>query len=199
MALFPEMSSVEYARPLKVEIQHKTLVSTFDDLGVEKRKQKWLYPKRTVTLGFNHITKAKMQIVFAFYIARSGSYEAFNFFMPTLNANPYTYVGEYVGTGDGSTTVFNLPCRTSSGRTLYLDAAAQSDGGVDYTFAALGGADGADKVTFTAAPDSGARITLDFTGYLKIHCRFADDNLGWEELYDQLANSQLKLQGLLNE
>jgi len=122
MALFPEMSSVEYARPLKVEIQHKTLVSTFDDLGVEKRKQKWLYPKRTVTLGFNHITKAKMQIVFAFYIARSGSYEAFNFFMPTLNANPYTYVGEYVGTGDGSTTVFNLPCRTSSGRTLYLDA-----------------------------------------------------------------------------
>jgi len=130
MALFPEMSSVEYARPLKVEIQHKTLVSTFDDLGVEKRKQKWLYPKRTVTLGFNHITKAKMQIVFAFYIARSGSYEAFNFFMPTLNANPYTYVGEYVGTGDGSTTVFNLPCRTSSGRTLYLDAAAQSDGGV---------------------------------------------------------------------
>ena len=40
--------------------------------------------------------------------------EAFNFFMPTLNANPYTYVGEYVGTGDASTTVFNLPCRTSA-------------------------------------------------------------------------------------
>lgn len=198
MAKFPEMSDAPYAIPLKIEIEHKTLISNFDDLGAESRKQKWLYPKRNIYLAFNHITKAQAQTLWQFYLARLGSYEAFNFFIPTMQDNPNSYDGEYVGTGDGATVIFNLPSRTSSARTLYVDSVAQTDGGTDYTFSGLGGADGADKVTFTAAPASGTRVTLDFTGFLKIRCRFADDNLAWAEFFDRLVQSELKLKGLLN-
>lgn len=200
MAKFPEVSSVPYAIPLKIEIEHKTLITNFDDLGAETRKQKWLYPKRNVYLGFNHVSKSEIETLWQFYIARKGATQAFAFFIPTLDSNPYGYVDEYVGTGDGSTVIFNLPCRTSASRTLYVDSVSQDPDSSppDYTFSALGGTDGEDKVTFTVAPTAGQRITLDFTGYLKIRCRFADDNLSWEEFYDRLVKSELKLKGLLN-
>jgi hypothetical protein len=194
MALYPATSSVAYAEPLTEGIQWKTLATQFDDLGVEQRKQKWLYPKRIITLHYRFITKAEARTLWAFYIARKGSYEAFSFFYPVSN----TYTTEYVGTGDGTTLVFNLPCKTASSYTLYVDGVAQTAGGTDYTFGALGGADGADKATFVAAPADGARITFSFTGYLKVRARFAEDNMDFETFYDRLINSELKLQGLLN-
>ena len=198
MAEFPTLVSVPFADPIAEDIQFKTLVSTFDDLGVEKRKQKWLYPKRLISLTYKGISKAQAATLYQFYIARAGSYEAFNFFYPETKSTN-TYVTEYVGTGDGATIVFNLPSRTASAYTLYLDAAAQTAGGTDWTFASQGGADSADKCTFVAAPNDGQRITFTFTGYLKVRCRFEDDKLSFENFHDRLINGGLKLQGLLNE
>ena len=74
MAKFPEVTDVPYAIPLKIEIEHKTLITNFDDLGAESRKQKWLYPKRNVYLGFNHITKAQAETLWQFYLDRYGIY-----------------------------------------------------------------------------------------------------------------------------
>ena len=195
MAAFPELSSIAPEEPEQLQLQFKTLVSQFDELGTEQRKQKWLYPRRNVPLVYKGHSKADGLTLWQFYLARKGAYQAFNYFVGYSN----TYVGEYVGTGDGATTVFNLPAKTSSSYTVYKDAVAQEGGGTDYTFAALGGTDGADKITFTAAPDAGTRITYDFTGTLKIRCRFAEDFQDYETFYNRAVDMGILLKGLLNE
>lgn len=194
MAAFPNLTNAPAEEPLIEEMEWKTLVSRFDDLGAEQRKRKWLYPRRNLTLAFNRITKAQGQTLWEFYLARQGAYEAFTFFY-YFSA---TYDGEYVGTGDGSTLIFNLPSKQASDYTLYVDGAEKDAGGVDYTFGSEGGTDGADKATFVAAPASGARITWDFTGYLKVRARFAEDRMSWETFMNKAVTTGLKLKGLLN-
>lgn len=193
MALFPAYSSITYGNPVIEEMQFRTLFSNFDNLGQERRKRKWLYCKRLITLQYTNITKAEGRTLFDFYIARSGAYDAFTFFKYEYE----TYTGEYVGTGDGSTVLFNLPCKNSSARTVYLDGAEQTVD-VDYTYSALGGTDGCDEITMDSAPASGERLTLDFTGYLKIKCRFKDDNLSFETFMNTYRTVGIQLQGLLN-
>jgi hypothetical protein len=183
------------AEPIVEAIGFKTLASKFDDLGKEQRHQKWLYPRRTVELHYKHITKAKAKTIWDFYIARKGSYEAFNFFFPATN----TYTAEYVGTGDGATLTFNLPSNQALSYTLYVDGVTQTAGGTHYTFTSAGGTDGKDKAVFVAAPADGARITWTFTGYLVVVCRFKEDGMGFETLYNRLVTFGLKLNGLLND
>lgn len=194
MAKFPELSSIAPDEPEKTQLRWKTLISSFDDLGYETRKQKWLYPRRTITLQYTGHSKADGLTLWQFYLDRKGAYEAFNYFLGYSN----TYEGEYVGTGDGSTVIFNLPAKNSSAYTVYKNGVGQSGGGVDYTFAAGGGTDGADKITFVAAPAAGDRITYDFTGNLKIRCRFAEDNLDYDTFWDRAVNMGIVLEGLLN-
>jgi hypothetical protein len=181
--------------PIIETIGFKTLSSKFDDLGKEQRNQKWLYPKRMIELHYQYITKANAKTIWDFYIARKGSYEAFNFFFPATN----TYTAEYVGTGDAVTLTFNLPSNQASSYTLYVDGVAQTAGGTHYTFTSTGGTDGKDKAVFIAAPSDGARITWTFTGYLVVVCRFMDDNMTFETLYNRLVTTGLKLRGLLTD
>jgi len=190
MALLP---SVNYGNPVVEDMQFKTLMSNFDNLGVERRKRKWLYPKRTVTLQYNNITLSDARSIFQFYIDRSGAYEAFTFFKYETES----FEGEYVGTGDGSTVTYDLPCKNSSARILYLNNVVQNNP-ADYTYSALGGLDGADQITFIAAPTSGHRIILDFTGNLKIRCRFKEDNMSFNTMYNRFRIFGVQLQGLLN-
>jgi len=198
MAKFPEIGTIAPIEPLPLTIQFKTLISQFDDLGETQRKQKWLYPKRHPRVVYKGITKANGLILWQFYLDRKGAYGAFNFFVGSATYASNTYEGEYVGTGDDSTTVFNLPAKNSSDYTVYIDGVEKSGGGVDYTFGEGTGADGADKITFVAAPAAGDRITYDFTGTLKIRCTFAEDNLDFETFYDRLVNMGLQLEGELN-
>ena len=190
MALFP---SVDYQTPFVVSLRYKTLVTAFDELGREQRKRKWIYPRRDITIRFRNIKFADMKTLWQFYMARSGPYEAFNIFLPYSDV----YTGEFVGEGDGSTTIFNLPAKTSSSYTVYVEGSEMTED-VDYTFSALGGTDGADKITFTSAPTNGFIVTYDFTGYLKVHCRFNDDLFDMEQLYQAIANMGVRLRGLLN-
>lgn len=202
MAKFPEVSNVPMTASIKQRIRTKTLFSKYDDMGEEQRKQKWLYPRRDTILTYKGLDKDDVEILWEFYIARMGAYAAFNFFLPEPEGNYPSYEGEYVGVGDGSTEIFNLPCKTSSGRTVYLDGSSETEG-VGYNFTAEGGADGADKIDFSdssmSPPNAGVKITIDFTGILKIRSRFAEDKMDFETLYDRLANTGLELKGLLNE
>jgi hypothetical protein len=202
MAKFPEVSEVGFKSPIGQSIRFKTLVSTFDELGEEKRRQKWLYPKRDIRLQYEWISKASAETLWEFYLARKGAYEGFNFFLPEPKAEYPSYTGEYVGTGDGSTEVFYLPCKTSSSRTVYVAGTSQAEGS-DYDFTAGGGADGADKIDFSSSgmvtPSAGERITIDFTGILKVHCRFAEDYQDFDTFWDRLVTMGILLKGLLNE
>ncbi len=197
MAEYPSYSTVAYNVPFQVSHNFKTLVSQFDDQGVEKRRRKLLYTKRDITLTYNNnISYTEARTIWNFYLDRHGSYEAFSFFFP----NSDTYEGEYIGTGDGSTVLYDLPGKSTSARTVYVDGSTMTPGGsaYDYTFSADTGADGSDSITFNSAPAEGDRITIDFAGLLRIRCRFAEDILSYEQMYLRLTNMSIRLKGLHN-
>ena len=198
MTAFPDITSVPFGNPVSEEIEFKTLTSNFADLGEEQRKQKWLYPKRLITLKYPWISKGEAQEMFQFFIDRAGSYSTFKFFYPDVKGTPFSYTYEYVGTGDGAATVFNLPAKSAGNYILYLDGSGQSDPS-DYSFSAGGGPDGEDKITFVAAPNAGQRITFSFTGRLKIVGRFKSDKMRFDLFFDRLVNSGIQIQGLLND
>jgi len=190
MASYPALASVPQHEPYEEEMEWKTLISNFDDLGEEQRKQKWLYPKRTITVKHKYVTKTQAATIWQFYQARAGSYEAFNYFVP----NADSYVREYIGTGNSSSTSFNLPACEMTSYTVYVDGSS-----IAATIATGAGADGADLIKFDTAPTSGERLTITFAGRLKVHARFADDKLSFEQLYNQMVTTGVKLKGLLNE
>ena len=196
MAEYPSYEVVPYSNPVTEEMQFKTLFSNYDDLGKEARKRKWLYPKRDITISYNNITLTQARILFEFFKKRYGSYESFSFF----KYESETYEGEYIGTGDGSTTVYNLPCKNSTARSIYENNSSRTEGpSGDVVVSAGGGADGADRAEFVVAPANGSRLTMDFTGYLKVKCRFYDDLMSFDTFYRILRNVGIKLKGILNE
>jgi len=206
MAIYPSSTAVSYINPITMGMRFKTLISNFDDLGEEKRKRKWTYPKRDVTLKYEAISKSEAAGLWKFYQARHGAYEAFAWYESTaLGSTAYnSYVGEYVGTGDSTTLVFNLPAINSSQvHVLYIAGTSQPT--TNYTFSAGGGSNSEDKVTVVSSsaggppvPTSTERITYDFDGRLKIRSRFTEDYFSFENFYDRIINSGVKLSGLLN-
>jgi len=197
MAKYPETTTVPIFNPLSESIKFKTMIQQFDDMGVEQRKRKWMYPRRDFSLKYKGITRDEIETLYQFYIARYGSYEAFNFFYPT-GWDKAGYKNEYVGRGDGETLLFNMPCRNGEQYIIMVDGVAKVET-TDYTWNASGGADGADQIEFNIAPTDGDVITADFTGHLKVHCRFAEDNMDFETLINRIVNTGLKLKGLLNQ
>lgn len=205
MSAYP--STIKYDSPVEWNIRTKTLYSNFEELGEEQRKQKWLYPRRDINLKYTALDKSDAETIWEFYIARMGGYEAFSFFESTGagSAGYATYSGEYVGTGDSTTLVFNLPAVDSSSvHTVYV--AGSTVDSTSYTFSAGGGPDGEDKITFIGSstggpgpPTSTERVTYDFTGRLKIRCRFAEDTHSFTNMYDRLISHGITLKGLLND
>jgi len=202
MAKFPEYTEIPLFPTVDVRIQFNTLRTQFNTESVESRKRKFIYPRRDITVKYNYITKAYAETLWEFFIARSGSYESFNFFMPEPELSYPSYAGEYVGAGDGDTEVFNLPCKNSLAQTVYIDGVEQTDG-TNYNIDAGTGADGADRLEFNdsgmVAPSDGAIITIDFTGTLKIRSVFADDVLSLSIFRDMLVSCGVELRGLLNQ
>ena len=206
MARFPLYEEVGWRVPFTEEFQFKTITSQFDDLGREKRRRKWLFPKRNIRLKYAKCDVAKIRTLWQFYQARYGSYGVFHFFQYGSNQ----YVDEYVWTGDGDITTFSTPSSAATNRTFYRDPAGTdpkvtltetpSPTGVNQiTFNDAAGTDGADQIVFGSAPNVGDRITMDFTGILKIRCRFDQDQLSMEQMYNQLTTIGIILKGLLND
>jgi len=194
MTAFPALDTIHFATPFSEQITFKTQISHYGNEASEQRKQSWLFPKRNITVSYKNISITEARTLWQFYLNRKGSYEAFNLFL--TRSETYTY--EYVGTGDGDTLVYNLPCMGSSARTVYLNSIAQ-EVTTDYTYSALGGIDGADQITFVSAPETGYYITLSFTGYLKVRSRFMHDNLDFDTFYGILSEMGMELKGLLNQ
>ncbi len=199
MAAFPDLTSIPYTAPVKLEHQWQTLVQSYEG-GIEVRKQKNLFPRRNFTLNYSNISVEDAQVLWNFYNARKGRFEAFNFFMHYRNDRPVSYLREYVGVGDGVSIEFNLPSIEATDYTLYLNNVELSEGSsLDWLFGEGDGDDGADLATFAVAPTLGYYITYDFTGRLKVHGRFADDITSFDIFFAVLASGNLKIQGLLNE
>lgn len=102
----------------------------------------------------------------------------------------------YVGTGNGTRTVWNLPCRnTASTIKVYSDGVEQTSG---LTLADTGDNE-AKKATFSTAPAAGKVLTASFTGQLRIVCRFAEDRLQLEHADAMLYGISVALVGVKGE
>lgn len=193
MARYPFVSEVPFEGPVSVEIEFLTLVQEFEGTGSESRKQKRLYPRRNFSLKYRNIDEDHIRTLWEFYLARKGRFGPFRFFDRLIT----TYSGDYVCTSDGSTSIWNLPSYQAQSRTLYYDGVAKTEG-VDWNFTAMGGGDGEDKASLIVVPNSGVRITFDFTGQLVTTCRFMEDIMSYDAFYAVLFTTGLKLKGLLN-
>ena len=208
MAKFPEFSDVNYDFPITIEFKTKTLISQFDDEntpGREKRRQKWTVPRRNISIPYTKkfFTAANIDTIWRFFIARGGRYETFSFYLdaPFISASNYgqkDYDGEYVGVGDGATTQYSLPGRSVSNETVYKAGNPMPASG-EYWIDPGAGSDEEDLLHFTTAPNEGDRVTIDFTGILKIRCRFMNDAHSIEDFYNILGRTGVELKGLLND
>ena len=189
MATFPEIAT----QSLTVEPEFNTLISAFDG-GGEQRRSKLLYPKYNVTLAYNTLEVADVRMLWEFYIARNGAQEAFYIYDFTLFLeHKFNHKGLYCGTADGTDTIFDIPGRTTTSHTIYSDGADVTS---VTTILVGGGSSDSDRVEYDTAPTEGAIITADFTGYLRIRARFAEDKLPRETFIEQVYSYGIKLKGL---
>jgi hypothetical protein len=203
--------------PYDIKVRWNTTISSFDG-GKEQRRQKNLYPKYDVSLTYPVLSVANMQILWSFYQARRGTYEPFYFY----SLESTLWEGCYIGIGDGTTTTFDIPGRSTTAVTIYQDGVALSATGLsglllenddtleyengdtavketldepEYVLHSGGGAAASDRVTFVTAPAVNDLLTCDFTGYLRIRCRFQEE-LSRSAFTAALYKTGIKLKGL---
>lgn len=142
------------------------------ELGTVLRRKRWAEP--LYRIRFNHDLEMSDYATLERFFRESteGQVNAFTFTDPISRS----WEDVWVNTGDGSTTVFDLPAKTSTSRTLYVDDVGKSEGS-DWTFGSGTGADGRDRATFSVAPSAGERISYDFTGYRAWYTIFANNDL----------------------
>jgi hypothetical protein len=194
MAKFPDLDSLIISDPVSETVNFLTLKSKFGPMGKENRKSCLIYPTRDYTIKADRVVVSQARTLYNFYLARKGSFEAFNYFDPLSHA--YT-VPEYVGTGDGETLGFNLPSMNATDYALLIAGIEQTET-TNYVFGAGDGEDGADLVLFTVPPGLGQRITYPFTGRLKVVGTFADDRMTFETMLSRLVTIGLTVRGELN-
>jgi hypothetical protein len=185
MSAFPTTAPTQDGYELTPE--WKTIIREMDS-GAEQRRQKWIFPKFNVSLTFSILTQTEIDTLWNFYMARHGAAEAFYFY--TIESGDWD--GLYVGVGDGATKTFDLPGKSTSAQTIYVDGISTSA----VTILTGGGSESSDRVTFTTEPAAGAILSCDFTGYLRIRCRFEEDKMSKRIFTDAIFRTGLKLKGL---
>lgn len=193
MATFPEDPKPIY--PLIVTPEWRTLISTAGT-GKEQRRQKALFAVYDVTVRYRALSAAGVKTLWEFYMARKGAFEAFYIYdLALLAAVSFNHSTLYCATGDGETTIFDIPGRSTSSHAIYANGVEQDDP-TDYGILTGGGESSSDRVEFTNAPAEGTIITCDFTGYLRIRSRFMHDRLPRELFLRNLFQYGIELKGL---
>jgi hypothetical protein len=188
MAEYPSTPRPNY--PLVITPVFLTLVSEVDT-GQEQRKSMKTFPTFDVNLQYNRTRIADFQTIWNFYIARKGAFEAFDFYTCPRTED---WEGLYVGVASGSLSTFDIPGKTTSDHTVYNNTVEVDSG--DYTILVGGGRSSSDRIAFDTPPDEGHVITVDFTGYMRIYCRFKEDRLSREMFQLSAVRSGIELKGL---
>jgi len=181
-AIFPDLNGLGLG--IKKKPEFVTLQQT-SVLGVDKTLNLRPYPRWTFTLAYEYLVDKSsadddIQQLIGFYLNRYGKYDDWLYY--DLYDN--TCTKQTFGTGDGSTTVFQL-CRSYgtfiepvigivTKPTIYIDGTATTA----FTWTTKG------KITFTTAPDSDA--ILKWSGDFYYRCRFTEDETEFEEIVNNL-------------
>lgn len=146
--------------------------------GYEQRNSNWSQARLRYNVAYGVKTKTQLAVLIDFFRARKGQAEGFRF----KDWTDYEAVGETLGSGDGSTTQFQLLKHYTSGSvthtrgiskpvsgsvSVYLDSVLQSSGVSVDTATGI--------VTFSSAPGSGVSVQADFE--FDVPVRFATDRL----------------------
>ena len=137
----------------------------------------------------------ELRTIAGFFLQQQGAFQPFLFDDPTDD----TITGQTIGTGNSSTSVFQLVRSMGGGAepvtapdtvgAIYCNGVLQAPAG--YTVDPDTG-----RVTFTTPPPAGQSITVDFTYRFRV--RFADDTAQFENFMYQLCQlKQIKLQSAL--
>jgi uncharacterized protein (TIGR02217 family) len=147
--------------------------------GYEQRNANWSQARARYNVAHGIKTQEQLDALIAFFRARKGRSDGFRF----KDWTDFQAIAQNIGTGNGSTTIFQLKKRYSSGsvneiRTIskpvagtidiYLDEVLQSPMG--YTANTTTGA-----ITFNVAPATGVAITANFE--FDVPVRFDTDRL----------------------
>jgi hypothetical protein len=179
LEVYPSTPKPSYS--LMLDHQFRTLVSDFES-GKEQRRKMWRFPKRTFILIYKKIamTDSGRNAVYEFFEKKAGAYESFWYF----DSEKRKFIDQYVGYGDGTTDIFDLPSKITTQYPKVYVAGVEKTRTVHWDFLSGGGEGGADRIDFTPGniPTTGQLITTDLEGYLRIKGRFKDDKLT-EELW----------------
>ena len=197
--------------PYDIKINWNTTVSSFDS-GKEQRRQKNLYPKYDVTLTYTVLSLANMQILWNFYQARKGTFEPIYFY----SLESTTWSGCYLGIGDGTTTTFDIPGKSTSNVQIYVSGVALRATGVsDILLEDESGLitedgdtiirEGPEEYTLLTGGGAGSwTVILNRTGNALITCDFTDTESGVDFrksfhglLYNLIPDGD-KIKGLAN-
>jgi uncharacterized protein (TIGR02217 family) len=178
--------------PVNITARFNNIISTADS-GREQRRRKSVQNLYDVKLTYSALSLANLNTLWAFYQARRGTFESFYFY--DLTESRTTHYTQYVGVGDASTTIFDIPGKNTSGQTIYVNGVAKTVT-TDYTILTGGGTESADRISFVVAPAAGYIITVTFTGDLRIKCRFKEDKLTREGLLYCAYRTGIELYGL---
>ena len=176
--------------PIDITPRWQTVVSPFDS-GKEQRRSKQVQDLYDVVLTYDKLSLADFDTLWNFYQSCKGKYQTFYYYDQEENRRTWTEV--YCGLGDGSTTIFDLPGKNTSGQSVFFNGALQGSG---YTILTGGGAESSDRIEFTSAPLAGIIITASFTGDLRIKCRFKEDKLTRRNFIYRLYTTGIELYGL---
>ncbi len=155
--------------PVAETILQKVLTSD-PDSGQEQRKLKWQNPKRMFKIRTDNMTNAEMDTLRAFFVARKFAFDVFAFLPPKNLDRLVTALA--CGTGNGSTTVFNIGNSATPPYyyRLFTGAGtrnqAYKDGVASAATFANNDAGTISTVTFSVAPATGVVITADIDRYL---------------------------------
>ena len=180
-----EVRSAHYANPVwQFEL-------TFDGLDA------------TATAQYGGLGAQSLQSMMGLFLQCQGQYGAFLFY----DATDYRVSGQLFGTGDGTTTSFQLArslggfnepviAPVTSATTLFFSSAASvaatapvitnngaTVAAANYAISTPGGV-----VTFASAPASGAALA--WSGYFGFLCRFDGDDLDFEQFMANLWRAQ---------
>lgn len=137
MEIYPSIPAPR--RPIAIEAEHKTLVTEFET-GKEQRRKLWTFPLRNITLSYR-VRQTNTETLWQFYNARAGRWDPFWYVMLYSEVHK----NEYVTKGDGSQTIFDLPCISASGLIVYINSII-----TQATLLSGGGQASSDRIQFNA-------------------------------------------------
>ncbi len=171
----------------EVNIEFRTDVTTMES-GSEQRRAKDVFPRYNGRAILMHISKSDAYKVINFYRQMRGRWQSWYMFSPYYCYN----TNLFVSVGDGTTQTWDLPGKSTSSRTIYVNGVKDTG----YSISVGTGDGGADVLTMNTPPSEGSVLTCDFIGFQRMKVRFKEDSLSIVSYADDIHTITFDFKGV---